>query len=213
MQRRGATEFESMLREINAATVKAVPGAQYSCLTVVESGQQVSSLAATHQYPILLDEIQAEVLDGPCLSAAWNHHTVSIEDLNTETRWPQYRAAAMRSTPIRSIVSFRLFGDGETLAALNLYAEAAHAFDEESIELGLIYAAHTAVAWNMMRRNQQFRSALASRDVIGQAKGILMERFAIDAFAAFDLLRRLSQESNTKLVDIAERVIADRRST
>ena len=137
---------------------------------------------------------------------------VAIEDLSTETRWPRYRDAALPLTPIRSILSFRLFSDGKGLAALNLYAEGAHKFDEESVELGLIFAAHTSVAWNTMRRTEQFRSALASRDVIGQAKGILMERFAIDAFAAFDLLRRLSQESNVKLIDIAEKVVADRRA-
>ena len=113
---------------------------------------------------------------------------------------------------MRSVVSFRLFGDPHDLAALNLLAEPPHAFDEESIELGLIFAAHTTVAWNMMRRHEQFRSALASRDLIGQATGILMKRFDLNAVAAFDLLRKLSQESNTKLVDVADRLVKrDRR--
>jgi AmiR/NasT family two-component response regulator len=63
-----------------------------------------------------------------------------------------------------------------------------------------------------MRRHEQFRSALASRDLIGQAKGILMERFDLNAVTAFDLLRKLSQESNTKLVDVADRLVnRDRR--
>jgi AmiR/NasT family two-component response regulator len=93
-------------------------------------------------------------------------------------------------------------------ASLNRYAESPDAFDDESVELGLVFAAHTSVAWNSMRREQQFRSALASRDAIGQAKGILMERFNIDAIAAFELQRRVSQESNTRLTDIAERLVA-----
>jgi len=108
---------------------------------------------------------------------------------------------------VRSIVSFQLFGEGKSIAALNLYAEPARAFDDESVELGLVFAAHTTVAWNMMRRQEQFSSALASRDLIGQAKGILMERFGINALAAFELLRRLSQESNTRLADIARRLV------
>ena len=212
MQRRGEDQFEAVMREITATTLESVPGAQYACVTTVEDNRTVSSLAATHQYPIMLDDVQRDVDEGPCLSAAWEHDMVAIEDLSTETRWPRYRDAALPLTPIRSILSFRLFSDGKGLAALNLYAEGAHKFDEESVELGLIFAAHTSVAWNTMRRTEQFRSALASRDVIGQAKGILMERFAIDAFAAFDLLRRLSQESNVKLIDIAEKVVADRRA-
>lgn len=205
MHRRAATDFETVLRELNAATVESVSGAQYACITVVDD--TVESLAATHPYPALLDEVQRDVGEGPCLSAAWDHHTIHIDNLNTEMRWPRYREAALAKTPVRSILSVRLYSEGRRSAALNLYAEAAHAFGEEAIELGLVFAAHTTVAWNMMRRQEQFRSALASRDIIGQAKGILMERFDINAMAAFDLLRKLSQESNTKLVDVAERLV------
>jgi AmiR/NasT family two-component response regulator len=75
----------------------------------------------------------------------------------------------------------------------------------------LIFAAHTTLAWNAMRRQEQFQSALASRDVIGQATGMLMERFDIDAVAAFELLRRLSQESNTKFVTVAGRIVRAER--
>ena len=207
VQRAETDGFESTLRAIGEATVASVPGARYAGLTIVKGTKVVNTLAATHRYPVLLDDVQREFSEGPCLSAAWTHHVIHIDDLAAETRWPRYRDAAMTRTPVRSIVSFRLFGDGKLSAALNLYAESAGAFDEESVELGLVFAAHTSVAWNSMRRQQQFRSALASRDLIGQAKGILMERFNIDAVAAFELLRRLSQDSNTRLTDIAERLI------
>ena len=80
-------------------------------------------------------------------------------------------------------------GEGGTTAALNFYAEPVNAFTDGSVNLGLIFATHTALVWNMMRRDQQFRSALVSRDIIGQAKGMLMERFDVDAGAgAADLL-------------------------
>jgi AmiR/NasT family two-component response regulator len=163
-------------------------------------------VAATHTYPTRLEEIQRDVDEGPCLSAAWNQHIIRIDDLTSDMRWPRYQRTALELTPVRSIVSFQLSGDAKNIAALNLYAESAHAFDEESVELGLIFAAHTTVAWNTMRSKEQFTNALASRDLIGQAKGILMERFDINAVAAFELLRRLSQESNTKLVEIARRL-------
>ncbi|UXA15474.1 GAF and ANTAR domain-containing protein [Mycobacterium sp. SMC-8] len=205
MQRRAVSDVESVLRELNTVTVESVPGAQYGCITVV--GDKIESVGPTHPYPVLLDDVQRETGEGPCLSAAWEHHTISIENLDVDDRWPQYRDAAILRTPVRSVLSFRLFSEGGKLAALNLYAEPTHAFDEESVEIGLIYAAHTTVAWNMMRRQQQFRSALASRDVIGQAKGILMERFDINAMAAFDLLRKISQESNIRLAEVAERLV------
>ncbi|ORB85778.1 hypothetical protein B1987_20570 [Mycobacterium kansasii] len=207
LQRRGETDFESALRDINAITVASVPGAQYLGVTVVDTSGSITTLAATHRYPSLLDDVQREFREGPCLSAAWEQHTIRIDDLATEGRWPRYRIAALERTPVRSIMSFRLFGGNNALAALNFYAEPARAFDDESIELGLVFAAHTTVVWNLIRRQQQFRSALASRDLIGQAKGILMERFDINGVAAFELLRRLSQESNTKIVEIAEKLI------
>lgn len=93
------------------------------------------------------------------------------------------------------------------MAALNFYAEAPRAFSAESVELGTVYATHIALAWSMLRRQDQFRSALASRDVIGQAKGVIMERFNLDSVEAFELLRRLSQQSNIRLVDIAAALI------
>lgn len=155
-----------------------------------------------------LDDIQREHGEGPCLTAAWEHDILRIDDLATEVRWPLYQRSALERTPVRSVLSVRLHNDGASLAALNLYARSAGVFDDESLEQALVFAANTTVAWNIARRQQQFRSALASRDIIGQAKGVLMERFAIDAVAAFELLRRLSQESNTKLADIAERLLA-----
>ena len=84
---------------------------------------------------------------------------------------------ALEVTPIRSIVSFQVFAGEHASGALNFFAERPHAFTDDAVELGLIFATHTAIAWGMLRRDEQFRSALSSRDEIGQAKGMLMERF------------------------------------
>jgi GAF domain-containing protein len=208
LQRRGETDPESALLEIIKTNVVSIPGAQYGGVTTVEKGGDVITVAATHDFPRLLDDVQREVREGPCLSAAWSQHTILIDDLATDDRWPRYRDVALERTPVRSVLSFRLFDDGKLLGALNFHAEKAGVFDEESVEIGLVFAAHTSMAWNSMRREQQFRSALASRDIIGQAKGILMERFNINAVAAFELLQKLSQQSNTRLAEIAERLIA-----
>jgi GAF domain-containing protein len=130
-----------------------------------------------------------------------------VDDLNVDQRWPRYQRDALEATPIRSIASYELSADDKSMAALNFYADHPHAFGNESLEIGGIFAAHVALAWSMMRRQDQFRSALASRDTIGQAKGVIMERFNLDAVEAFELLTRLSQQSNTKLIDIAKALI------
>jgi hypothetical protein len=204
--RQGESDFEAALGQINATNVQSVPGAQYAGVTLVESDGEISTIAATHPYPSWLDLIQREVGEGPCLSTEWRQHTIHIPDLTTDHRWPLYRDAALHRTPVRTVLSFRLFSDAKRLAALNFYADQAGAFDDESVEVGLVFAAHTTVAWNALDRARQFRSAIANRDIIGQAKGILMERFKMDANAAFELLRSMSQQTNTKLVEIAEKI-------
>lgn len=206
LQRLETADFETALIVINQCSVDSVPGAQYAGVTLVEADGALSTVAATHPYPTWLDLIQREVGEGPCLSAAWHQHTIHIDNMATDMRWPLYCDAALARTPVRSMLSFKLFGDGKRTAALNFYSESVGAFDDASIELGLIFAAQTTLAWNALSRERQFRSAIANRDIIGQAKGILMERFKIDAVAAFELLRKLSQQSNIKLFDIADRL-------
>ena len=188
--------------------VGLVPGAQYAGITVAHRANGISTLAATNHYPVILDEIQQLHQDGPCLTAAWEQHTQRIDDLEAETRWPKYRQDAVDRTPIRSILSFELAVNADVRGALNFLAEKPGSFSTaESQELALVAATHVAMAWTTLRRDDQFRSALASRDIIGQAKGILMERYDLDAVSAFELLTRLSQTSNTKLFDVAQRLI------
>ena len=102
-----------------------------------------------------------------------------------------------------SALSFQLFVTGSNLGALNLYARRPRAFGEESEDVGLVLAAHAAVALAGAQHEQNLQRAVSSRDTIGQAKGILMERHKLTADQAFDVLARVSQELNRKLVDIA----------
>jgi GAF domain-containing protein len=204
------TDLDTVLGELTQSAVSAMPEAQYAGITVACRNGKVRTASATGRYPVLLDEIQQQHQQGPCLSAAREHHVIRIDDMQLETRWPAYCRHA-RETPIRSVMSFQLFADHNEMGALNFYAEQPHAFDDEAAELGLILATHTALAWNMVRRDEQFRSALASRDIIGQAKGMIMERFRIDAVQAFELLKRLSQSSNTPLAVVARQLVESER--
>lgn len=204
---RDGAAMSAGLRELVENCPRHVAGCQYAGITLAEKSKAVTSVVATHRYPMILDAIQDKCREGPCLAAAWMHHMMYVADLNVEQRWPCYQRHALEETPIRSIVSYELYDDGDSTAALNFYAEHPHAFSDESLELGGVFATHIALAWSMMRSRDQFRSALASRDMIGQAKGVIMERFNIDAVEAFELLTRLSQQSNTKLSDIAQGLI------
>jgi transcriptional regulator with GAF, ATPase, and Fis domain len=207
LQRQENTDVETVLGELTQSAASAMPGAQHAGITIASRNGKVRTASATGRYPALLDEIQQRHDQGPCLSAAWEHHIIRIDDMELETRWPAYCREAVEETPIRSVISFQLFADHSHMGALNFYAQRPDVFDEEAAEMGLILATHTALGWNLVRRDEQFRSALASRDIIGQAKGMIMERFKIDAVQAFELLKRLSQSSNTPLVVVARQLV------
>lgn len=202
-----STEADTVLDELTVSSLNHLPSAQHAGITVATRDGNVQCVAATDHYPVLLDEIQQRHHEGPCLTAAWKHPLIQVDDLATEQRWPAFARDVLAETPVRSILAFQLFTTDGSTGALNFHAVQPHAFDDDAVEAGLALATHTALVWHMIRRDEQFRSALASRDVIGQAKGMIMERFEIDAVQAFELLKRLSQNSNTPLIDVAQRLV------
>ncbi|MGV0792422.1 GAF and ANTAR domain-containing protein [Mycolicibacterium sp. XJ1819] len=205
---RSDADSETVIAELAEHAAVEIPGAQFAGVTVTRNAKHIDTPAATHMWPVLLDKIQQRYREGPCLTAAWEEQTVYVADLETDLRFPQYRREALAQTPIRSIMAFQLFIAGETMGALNVYAEVPDAFGPEARNIGLIFAAYSSVAWNAARRDEQFKRALSSRDVIGQAKGMIMERYGVDAVAAFELLRKLSQDSNTALMQVATSLVA-----
>jgi transcriptional regulator with GAF, ATPase, and Fis domain len=204
---RPAIDSDTVIAELAEYAVVEIPGAQYAGVTVTTNNKTVDTPAATHRYAIMLDVIQQRHQQGPCLASAWEHKTIYIADLTKDFRWPGYRRDALAETPVRAIMAFQLFIADESMGALNVYAEEPNAFDKESEEIGLIFATHSAVAWNSARRDEQFRQALASRDTIGQAKGMIMERYAIGAVQAFEMLKKLSQDSNVRLIQLAQDLV------
>jgi GAF domain-containing protein len=206
------TDSDTVLAELVEHAAIEIPGARYAGVTVTRNSKHIDTPAATHKWPILLDEIQQRHREGPCLTAAWEEKTIHIADLETDDRFPLYRRDALEQTPIRAIMAFQLFIADETMGALNVYAEQRHAFDHSSRAIGLVFAAHSSVAWNAARRDEQFHRALASRDTIGQAKGMIMERYRVNAVQAFEVLRKLSQDSNVPLVQVASELVANGQS-
>ncbi len=210
LHNRPDTDSDTVVAELAEHAAAEIPGAQYAGITLTRNAKHIDTPAATHYWPVLLDKIQQRHLEGPCLTAAWDEKTVHVPDMEAEDRFPDYRRDALAETPIRSIMAFQLFIAGESLGALNIYAEEPQAFSAEARTLGLIFAAHSSVAWNSARRDEQFQRALSSRDVIGQAKGMIMERYRVDAVQAFEVLRKLSQDSNVPLLQIASELVENR---
>jgi hypothetical protein len=129
--------------------------------------------------------------------------TLRSDDLRTDDRWPKWAAVAVENG-VLSVLSFQLFVERDSMGALDVYGAEPGAFDRDAENTGLLLASHAAVAMAGMRKVENLRIAVDSRDVIGQGKGILMERYKIPAGEAFDLLVLVSQRTHRKLRDVAE---------
>jgi transcriptional regulator with GAF, ATPase, and Fis domain len=197
-----------MLAEIIAAAVAMVPGADEGSVSVVTGRSRIGSQAPTGDLPIQVDALQEETQQGPCLDSAYEHLTVRVTDMASEDRWPQFAQRASQAGAA-SMLSLQLYVEGDNLGALNLYSRTPNAFDDESEQVGLLFATHAAIAYAGVRKEAQLTKALGSRDLIGQAKGILMERYKITGERAFMVLVRLSQDNNQKLHEVAHDLVRD----
>jgi transcriptional regulator with GAF, ATPase, and Fis domain len=207
----GPRRVDEVLSDVTAAALELIPGAEAAGILFVGRSGQFESVAGTSELPHRLDELQMKHREGPCLEAAVNELIVRADDFRTERRWPKYAAGAVEHG-VLSGLSFKLYTSSQTAGALNLFASRENAFDLEAETIGSVLAAHAAAAILASRQSEQLESALSTRDRIGQAKGIIMERYDVDDVAAFAMLRTRSQDSNTKLVDVAARVIETRGS-
>jgi GAF domain-containing protein len=198
-----------VLSDVTTAAKELIPGTESAGILMVAKGGKFESLAGTDDLPHQLDELQIKFSEGPCMQAALDETIVRTDDFRSEDRWPLYSPAVVE-IGVLSGLSLKLYTANRTAGALNLFAFRPNAFDPADETIGTVLAAHAAAAILASREGEELQSALSTRDRIGQAKGIIMERFGIDDIRAFEMLRRLSQDSNTRLVDIAQRVIDTR---
>jgi GAF domain-containing protein len=201
--------LEDVLREVTAAAVDLIPGVDTAGILYVKRGGEFESIAGTSEVPHQLDELQMKFDEGPCLRAALADTIVRTDDFNAEKRWPKYSPAAVE-VGVLSGLSFKLYTSDRTAGALNLFGFAPREWDSDAETVGSVLAAHAAAAVIAAQQAEQLQAALLTRDRIGQAKGMIMERYGVDDVRAFQMLRQLSQESNTKLADVAAQVIDSR---
>jgi GAF domain-containing protein len=198
-------ELQPTLEAIASTAVTMLSPARYAGLTFLVRGELVPR-ATTGEPPLLLDRLQQKLGDGPCVHAAKHQSVYRIEDTRRDERWPQFCAEAAR-LKVRSMLCVPLWVDERSLGALSLYADKAAAFSDLHERVTVLLATFAALALAEAQRADQLHDALGNRDVIGQAKGILMERHGVSADAAFGVLSRISQAENLKLAEIARRFV------
>jgi len=213
-----AHTVEETLQRIVAFSVQTIDGCSGAGISFVQ-GDEIVTPVWTEPTVLAVDTMQYTTGQGPCLDAIAEHGTFYAEDLRTDPRWPAFGPMAAEAG-MRSLLSFCLFGE-VTLGALNLYARLPSAFSAHDRAAGLIFAAHAGVALTAAEEREDARlalaaeigkqenlqRALASRQTIGRAEGILMQRELITADQAFDLLATASKQLNTKVRAVAQYVV------
>jgi transcriptional regulator with GAF, ATPase, and Fis domain len=197
---------ERILTTMVRGAIDLIPGVDEGSISVVHDRKNIGSRAPSSLLAEQLDALQGDTGQGPCLDAMFMHQTVHVPDMASETRWPHFAHRAAEAGA-GSMLCFQLWVEGDNLGALNLYAREAGAFSRESVHAGLLVAAHAAVAFAEAMKVEQLGEALATRDLIGQAKGILIERYKITGDQAFTILDRSSSNTNIKLRDVAEHLV------
>jgi GAF domain-containing protein len=186
--------------------VDVVPGCEYAGISWLQAGKEIETPAWTDEIVRMCDEAQYKLNEGPCVEAAWEGDTCHVDDMRTETRWPNFAARAAE-LGIRSMLACQLASPKKTVGALNLYASTPNAFEDAAGEIALIFAAHASIALANRRLEADLRNAVDTRGIIGQAMGVLIERHRVTPQRAFDLLVRASQHRHIKLRDLAAQVV------
>jgi GAF domain-containing protein len=202
-------DVQHTLQRVVEAAADNLDGEVWASVSLVKQRREIETPAASDDRAERADQLQYELEEGPCLDAIWEHETFRIGDMTAEDRYPRWAQTVVEETGIRSSLSLQLFTDAEqnSLGALNLYSPRPEAFDDETRAEGLAFAAQAAVALRSAQTEEELRSGMVTRNLIGLAQGILVERLKLTPDQAFGVLSRLSQESNTKLREVARRLV------
>lgn len=198
--------LEQTLDAIVAAARDNVPGFDHVGISVSHRDGKIETLAGTDKFVWELDQLQYEVGQGPCVESIRSEPVVVVEHARHEQRWPEFIPRAV-TLGLRAQLALRLYTEEETLGGLNLYSTSSDTVEDDAIQAAELFATHAAIALGRARYEHQLNEALGSRKVIGQAIGIVMERYEINEDRAFHFLVRASSTSNVKLRDIAQEIV------
>jgi GAF domain-containing protein len=204
------TELGSTLQTIVESAAHSLTGIDHVGITIAHHDGRMETVAATDPFVRELDDLQYELGEGPCVHAIKSDKKVTIEHVADEERWPRFMATAI-TRGLRSQMGIALFVEEKTLGGLNMYSTTSDTLDPETVQMAELFATHAALAMGHARREEQLHDAIGTRQLIGQATGIVMERYQLSADRAFDYLIRVSSHSNLKLRDVAREVVEGAR--
>jgi GAF domain-containing protein len=198
-------ELQPTLDAVISHAVATIEPAEHAGLILLVKGELVPQ-ATLGEPPEALDLLQQSTGTGPCVDAARKQAVITIDNTITDPRWPKFTERASE-LGVASMLCVPLWVDELRLGTLSLYGQKPDAFGAQHRQLTDLYATHAAIALADAQRTAQLQLALRNRDVIGQAKGILVERMRITPDEAFSCLSLASQRANLKLTAVAQHLV------
>ncbi|MEU5784550.1 GAF and ANTAR domain-containing protein [Micromonospora lupini] len=208
----GETDLSGVLTRVSELAQRTIPGAEEVSVTLMRR-EGAHTAAFSGEMALRLDELQYEYDQGPCLDAARESVVVSVPDMAAEERWPSWAPRAVLAG-VGSSLSIGLPIRESVLGALNIYGDKPAAFDDDALTLAQTFAGYASIALanahlydSTVTLAAQMQSAMQSRAVIEQAKGIIMGERRCTADEAFAILAKVSQDSNRKVRDVAATLV------
>ena len=199
-------DLDATLGQITAAAVELLPNVQYGSITILRSDGELTTAAPTDRMIMRLDAEQYRLQEGPCYDAATHDNQVISSDLGADERFPEYGRTAVEMG-IKAQIGVRLFDTPKSNGALNLYSTRVGAF-QDIASLSALFAHQAGLAISYAHQIGTLQEAVQSRTIVGQAVGIVMERYNLNDERAFAFLKRVSSHRNVKLRLVAQQLIA-----
>jgi transcriptional regulator with GAF, ATPase, and Fis domain len=201
--------LESTVARIAELALMAIDGTA-ECSVSLAKGKNIKTVAATGEICRVINGLQMETEEGPCLSSIKEQATFYIPDMSQDETWPSFSNLAAETTGISSLLAYVLeVGEG-SLGAMNFMASEVDAFDDQDIAAGALFAAQAGVALSNAltheqneKKVEQLEEGIRTRQVIGEAVGIVMATRQVKADEAFEILKTISQHTNVKLKEVA----------
>lgn len=208
-------DSEAVLDAIVSTAVSVVPGADHACISTLDGEMRLNTRAASDDVARLMDRLETEAAEGPCLDSITADSVQHSADIRTHAKWPTLTALTLERTPVRGMIGYQLLTEAGGPSAFNVFSDRAGALDERAVDIGAVLAAFASVVLSAIERHENaehLRRGLHSNREIGKAVGLLMAAHDIGDDEAFDLLRTASSHTNNKLYLVAEGVTSSHRA-
>jgi GAF domain-containing protein len=204
-----AGSVDEALESIVHAAQLSLPGFDHVGVSTVDRQGNITTRAQTGELVKQLDDLQYSLGEGPCVDSLREAYVVEAPDIKHDQRWPRYVPAAV-DRGLLSQLAVKLYLDEEgTLGGLNIYSTRSKDIDPEAVAAADLFATHAALALGKVRELSNLNHALASRETIGKAIGVIMAKYDLDEQAAFGFLARLSSHANIKVRELATQILRE----